>query len=214
MNPIADVILILCACSLLTAFYILLQSFIKSMINAIITQSVLIGFISFALAYYMKSVDFIFLGVLVIVLRGYLVSYLLKKQIPKRKDIFKEHTNGTPSTLLTALMLSVAGIFLLYFYVFSNILVNVDFGNSKIIVFPFVLTFLGIFQILARKNTLAHIIGYVEQENGMVLMSVFLIPVPFIVELSVFLDVIALVVIASIVAKEAVEHKNFKELRG
>lgn len=214
MNPIADVILILCACSLLTAFYILLQSFIKSMINAIITQSVLIGFISFALAYYMKSVDFIFLGILVIVLRGYLVSYLLKKQIPKRKDIFKEHTNGTPSTLLTALMLSVAGIFLLYFYVFSNILVNVDFGNSKIIVFPFVLTFLGIFQILARKNTLAHIIGYVEQENGMVLMSVFLIPVPFIVELSVFLDVIALVVIASIVAKEAVEHKNFKELRG
>ena len=214
MNLIADVILILCACSLLTAFYILLQSFIKSMINAIITQSVLIGFISFVLAYYMKSIDFIFLGVLVIVLRGYLVSYLLKKQIPKRKDIFKEHTNGTPSTLLTALMLSVAGIFLLYFYVFSNIVVNVDFGNSKIIVFPFVLTFLGIFQILARKNTLAHIIGYVEQENGMVLMSVFLIPVPFIVELSVFLDVIALVVIASIVAKEAVEHKNFKELRG
>ena len=214
MNPIADVILILCACSLLTAFYILLQSFIKSMINAIITQSVLIGFISFALAYYMKSVDFIFLGILVIVLRGYLVSYLLKKQIPKRKDIFKEHTNGTPSTLLTALMLSVAGIFLLYFYVFSNIVVNVDFGNGKIIVFPFVLTFLGIFQILARRNTLAHIIGYVEQENGMVLMSVFLMPVPFIVELSVFLDVIALVVIASIFAKEAVEHKNFKELRG
>lgn len=214
MNFIAEIIYILCASTLLTAFYILLQSFIKSMVKVIITQSILIGLISFAMAYYLNSADFVLLGILVIVLRGYLVSYLLEKQIPKRKELFRERTNGTPSTLLTALILGVIGIFVVYFYVLSNLITNVEFGTSNIIVFPFVLIFLGIFQILARKNTLAHVIGYVEQENGMVLMSIFLIPVPFIVELSVFLDVIAMVLIASVVAKETAEHKDLKELRG
>lgn len=214
MNFVAELIYMLSASTLLTAFYILLQPFIKSMTRVIITQSVHIGLISFAMAYYMKSVDFILLGILVIVLRGFLVSYLLERQIPKRKELFREHTNGTPSTLLTALMLAVIGIFVVYFYVFSNLVINVEFGTSSIILFPFVIIFLGIFQILARRNTLAHVIGYVEQENGMVLMSIFLIPVPFIVELSVFLDVIAMVMIASIVAKETTEHKNLRELRG
>lgn len=214
MNLTAEIIYILCAFTLLTAFYILLQSFIKSMVRVVITQSVFIGLISFAMAYYLKSVDLILLGILVIVLRGYLVSYLLEKQIPKRKELFRERTHGTPSTLLIALILSVVGIFVVYFYVFSNLISNVEFGTSNIIVFPFVLIFLGIFQILARKNTLAHVIGYVEQENGIVLMSIFLIPVPFIVELSVFLDVIALVLIASVVAKETAEHQNMQELRG
>ena len=214
MNFLAELIYILCAFTLLTAFYILLQSFIRSMIRTIITQSVIIGLMSFVIAYYTNSVDFILLGLLVIFLRGFAVSYLLERQIPTRKDIFREYTNGTPSTLLTALILAVISIFVVYFYVFSNLVISVEFGANIIIVFPFVIIFLGIFQILARRNTLAHVIGYVEQENGMVLMSIFLIPVPLIVELTVFLDVIALVIIASIVAKETSEHKNLRELRG
>lgn len=213
MNFVTEIIYILSASTLLTAFYILLQPFIKSMIRAIITQSVLIGLISFGLAYYLKSANFILLGVLVILLRGYLVSHLLEKQIPKRKELFRERTRGTPTTLLAALLISVVGIFVVYFYVFSGLITNVEFG-STIILFPFVLIFLGIFQIIARKNTLAQIIGYVEQENGMVLMSAFLVPVPFIVELSVFLDVIALVLIASVVARESAEHQSLRELRG
>ncbi len=214
MNMISEVIYMISAATLLTAFYILLQPFIKSMIRTIITQSVLIGLISFVMAYYTKSLDFVLLGVLIIVLRGFLVSYLLEKQIPKRRELFREYTNGTPSTLITAIILAVAGIFIVYFFVFSTIITDVAFGTNNIIVFPFILIFLGIFQILARRNTLAHVIGYVEQENGMVLMSIFLIPVPIIVELTVFLDVIALVLIASVVAKETSEHKNLEELRG
>lgn len=213
MNTFTELIYILCTSTLLTAFYILLQSFVKSMIRTIITQSILVGLISFAMAYYTKSVDYIILGILIIVLRGFAVSYLLERQIPKRKELFRELTTGTPSTFLIALMLSVVGILILYLYVFSSLLIKVELGSS-IIVFPFVIMFLGIFQIIARRNTLAHVIGYVEQENGMVLMSIFLIPVPIIVELSIFLDVIALVVIASIVAKETPEHQNLKELRG
>ena len=213
MNFITEIVYMLSAATLLAAFYILLQPFIKSMIQAIITQSVFIGLISFAMAYYMNSLDFVLLGILVVALRGFLVSYLLERQIPKRNELFREHTNGTSSTLLTALVLAVIVILVVYFYVFSGLVANAEFGNT-IIVFPFVVIFLGIFQILARRNTLAHIIGYVEQENGMVLMSIFLIPVPFIVELSVFLDVIALVLIAAIVAKETTEHKIMRELRG
>ena len=64
MNLITELIYMLSAATLLTAFYILLQPFIQSMIRTIITQSVVIGLISFAMAYYLRNIDFILLGFL------------------------------------------------------------------------------------------------------------------------------------------------------
>lgn len=214
MMFIAEIVYMLTAFTLLSTFYILLQPFIRAMIRGIVVQSTLIGLISFIMAYYLDSIDFVFLGILVIVLRGFLVSYLLERHILKRKPLVRERTYGIPSTILTAIAIAIVGSFVVYFYVFYNLIVNVTIGTNSILLFAFMMMFLGIYLILSRKNTMTQIIGYVEEENSMVLMSVFLIPVPFIVEVTVFLDVITLVLIASVVAKEKLEHIELQELRG
>ncbi len=214
MMLIVEVVYALAAFTLISSFYILLQPFIRAMISGIVTQSVLIGLISFAMAIYQNSVDFVFLGILVIVLRGFLVSHLLQRQILKRKELAREATYGIPSTILVAIVMAITGSFVVYFYVFSNLLISVVIGSNGILLFAFMTMFLGIFIILARKNTMTQIIGYVNEENSMVLMSIFLIPVPFIVEITVFLDVITLVLIASVVAKEKLQHVELQELRG
>ena len=46
------------------------------------------------------------------------------------------------------------------------------------------------------------------------LFAIFLIPVPLIIEASVFLDVLALVVITSIVVVEKQTHEEMEELKG
>ncbi len=214
MTFIAEIVYMLSAFTLLSAFFILLQPFIRSMIRGIVVQSVLIGLISFIMAYYLSSIDFVLLGILVIVLRGFLVSYLLERQLKKHSSLFRESTYGIPSTILMAIVVAIVGSFIVYFYVFYNLIVTVTIGTTSILLFAFMMMFLGIYIILSRKNTMTQIIGYVEEENSMVLMSIFLIPVPFIVEVTVFLDVITLVLIASVVAKEKLEHVELQELRG
>ena len=214
MMFIVEIVYMLAAFTLLSTFYILLQPFIRAMIRGMVVQSILIGLISFIMAYYLDSIDFVFLGILVIVLRGFLVSYLLERHILKRKPLARERTYGIPSTILTAIAIAIVGSFVVYFYVFYNLIVNVMIGTNSILLFAFMMMFLGIYLILSRKNTMTQIIGYVEEENSMVLMSIFLIPVPFIVEVTAFLDVITLVLIASVVAKEKLEHVELQELRG
>ncbi len=211
---IVEVVYALAAFTLLSSFYILLQPFIKAMISGIVTQSVLIGLISLVMAFYLNSIDFVYLGILVIVLRGFLVSYLLQRQILKHRELIRETTYGIPSTILAAIVMAITGSFIVYFYVFSSLQINVVIGSNGILLFAFMTMFLGIFIILSRKNTMTQIIGYVNEENSMVLISIFLIPVPFIVEITVFLDVITLVLIASVVAKEKLQHIALQELRG
>lgn len=214
MNTVLELVYILCSVTLISAFYILLQPFIRSMIRGIVTQSIVIGLICFVMSVYLQSEGFLLLGILVIVLRGFMVSYLLERQIPKRKELFRESTKGIPSTLLTALAVAAVGIFLVYYYIFYRLLTHVTIGTSTIVVFPFIMMFMGIYVIMSRKNTIAQVVGYVEGENSLVLMGIFLVPVPFIIELSVFIDVIAMVLIASIVAREKTDHMQLLELRG
>lgn len=60
----------------------------------------------------------------------------------------------------------------------------------------------------------AQIIGYIEEENGIVMLGLFLIPLPLLVEARVFLDVLGLVVISSLLIFEKREHKALEELKG
>ncbi|EQD60499.1 hypothetical protein B1B_07764, partial [mine drainage metagenome] len=66
----------------------------------------------------------------------------------------------------------------------------------------------------SRRRHFSQIIGYVEEENSLVLFAIFLLPVPIVIEASVFLDVLALVVISSVITVEKFSHERMEELRG
>lgn len=85
---------------------------------------------------------------------------------------------------------------------------------SNILVFPLITFFQGMFLIASRKSTHTQIIGYVEEENAMILFGIFLLPIPLIIEASIFLDVLALVVISSIIVLEKNEHNPVEDLIG
>jgi hydrogenase-4 component E len=217
MNYADSLIYLISSLIAVSAFYIQGQEFIVSMIRGQSVQSVLIAVVAFIIASEERSYDFIILGALIIILRAFLVNYFLQKRIPKQKSYIYEGKVNLSYLFLVDLIFIVISVFILYSVAFSGIVLHSfleNSGNSGVLVFPLTLFFQGLFLIASRRTTFTQIIGYVEEENSLVLFAMFLLPIPIIIEASVFLDVLALVVISSIVVLEKFTHEPVEELRG
>ncbi|MCL5667751.1 MAG: hypothetical protein M1593_01865 [Candidatus Thermoplasmatota archaeon] len=214
MTQIQTGIYLVAALVTISAFYIQGEEFVRSMVRAQLVQSVLIAAISFVIGVIEASVDFFILGVLIIILRGFLISYFLEQRIPGKSSIKYEPNVNLAYYFLLDLVFIVISVFIIFYVVFSSFSVSGVLAGTDVLVFPLTLFFQGLFLIASRKSTFTQIIGYVEEENGLVLFAIFLLPVPLIIEASVFLDVLALVVITSIVVVEKQTHEKMEELKG
>ncbi len=217
MNNIDMVVYMIASIIMISGFYIQGQEFIVSMIRGQSVQSTLIAIIAFIIGWEERLYAFFILGVLIIVLRAFLVNYFLEKSVPKEKVYLYEKNVNLPYLFLLDLMFIVPSVFVIYFVAFSGIILRsflLDSGNSAVLVFPIALFFQGLFLIASRKITFTQIIGYVEEENSLVLFAIFLMPIPLIIDVSVFLDVLALVVVSSIVVLEKFSHESLEELKG
>ncbi|MCL4358729.1 MAG: hypothetical protein M1463_00725 [Candidatus Thermoplasmatota archaeon] len=214
MTQIQTGIYLVAALVTISAFYIQGEEFVRSMVRAQLVQSVLIAAISFVIGVIEASVDFFILGVLIIILRGFLISYFLEQRIPGKSSIKYEPNVNLAYYFLLDLVFIVISVFIIFYVVFSSFRVSGVLAGTDVLVFPLTLFFQGLFLIASRKSTFTQIIGYVEEENGLVLFAIFLLPVPLIIEASVFLDVLALVVITSIVVVEKQTHEKMEELKG
>ena len=214
MTQIQTGIYLVAALVTISAFYIQGEEFVRSMVRAQLVQSVLIASISFVIGVIEASADFFILGVLIIILRGFLISYFLEQRIPGKSSIKYEPNVNLAYYFLLDLVFIVISVFIIFYVVFSSFSVSGVLAGTDVLVFPLTLFFQGLFLIASRKSTFTQIIGYVEEENGLVLFAIFLLPVPLIIEASVFLDVLALVVITSIVVVEKQTHEKMEELKG
>ncbi len=120
---------------------------------------------------------------------------------------------STTYLLILDLIFIIASIFIVYSISFIKIK-TIIFPIKNIILFPLLLFFQGLFLIASRRRTIAQILGYVEEENSLIILGTFLLPVPIIIESSVFLDVLILVVIFSVISIEKNVHERMEELRG
>ena len=216
MNALENIVFLSAALATVSGFYIQAQEYIRSMVRGQFVQAILIATTIFVLAFVESSIDLVVLGLLVLVLRGYLITELLERRIPGKGSDVKEKDIGIASHLLLDLVFIMIGTFIIYSLVFSRITFNIagSIAGDTILVFPLALFFQGLFLIASRNSTFSQIIGYIEEENALVLFAIFLIPVPIIIEASVFLDVLALVVISSFVVLEKFTHNPMDELRG
>lgn len=217
MNNADTLVYLISSLIAISAFYIQGQEYIVSMIRGQSIQSLLIAVVAFIMGWQQKSYEFFILGILIIVLRAFLVNYFLQKRIPRQKVYMYERRVSLSYLFLLDLIFIVISVFIIYSIAFSGIVLHSFLGNSgdsAVLVFPLTLFFQGLFLIASRKTTFTQIIGYVEEENSLVLFAMFLLPIPIIIEASVFLDVLALVVISSIVVLEKFTHEPVEELRG
>lgn len=209
-----DLLIPISSLILITAFYMQGQEFIRPMIRGQFVQSILLAVVSVTMWYLTHDIDFIVLAVLIVVLRGFLITYFLEKGIRKDQVHLHEKHVSVAFPFLISLVFVLTAVLIVYSVVFSSIRIESITGNQGILVFPLALFFQGLFLIASRRTTYAQIMGYIEEENAIVLFAVFLLPIPLLIEASVFLDVLALVVISSVVVLEKFTHERVEELKG
>ncbi|BDB97887.1 hydrogenase [Saccharolobus caldissimus] len=198
---------------IISALYIQGQAYFKPIIYAQAIQSALISILTFYLGFALKLIDYIILGSTIIILRSFLITFFLIRGL-KAKPGIRENTWGVASELIVNLAFFFLAVFIIYYFVLGNIGITTEAGTTTLIIFSFMLFFQGLFLIVSRRSTIAQIIGFIEEENSIVLFGILIIPIPFLIEVSIFLDVLGLVIITSLLTLEKLEHSKLEELRG
>jgi hydrogenase-4 component E len=198
---------------IISALYIQGQAYFKPIIYVQAIQSALISILAFYLGFALKLIDYIILGITIIILRSFLITFFLIRGL-KAKPGIRENTRGVASELVVNLAFFFLAVFIIYYFVLGNIGITTEAGTTTLIIFSFMLFFQGLFLIASRRSTIAQIIGFIEEENSIVLFGILIIPIPFLIEVSIFLDVLGLVIITSLLTLEKLEHTKLEELRG
>jgi hydrogenase-4 component E len=192
---------------IITAFYIQGQAYYKPLVKMSGVQSIILAILSTFLGIITGIVDYFILAIIIATLRGIITPYVLIKMLGNKFGE-REKIKGVASLLVIDLAFFFIAIIIIYEFIIGRIFHQVE------LLFPLSLFFQGLYLIVSRNSTPAQIIGYIEEENGIVMLGLFLIPLPLLVEASVFLDVLGLVVISSLLIFEKREHKALEELKG
>jgi Hydrogenase 4 membrane component (E) len=194
---------------LLNAFYIQGQAYIKPAITGLEIESLIIGVMILAIGFLEPNLYLIEFGFLVIVLRAIAITHMLNKSLKFIPELKRESLKGVASSLIIDLFMTMFVLIIFQFFFISYLELN-----NALLLFAAALFFQGLFLIASRRNTHIQIIGYVEEENALVLFGLFIISLPLLIEASVLLDVIGLVIISTVVIIEKEEHFPMEELRG
>jgi hydrogenase-4 component E len=212
LNINTEIIDLVSVSILALAFYMQGQAYYKPLIEASGIQSVILAALSTFLGFITGIYDYFVLAIILILLRGIVTPYVLLKALGKKYGE-REKIKGVASLLVVDLAFFFTAILIIYEFVISKILISTTYGVYELI-FPLSLFFQGLYLIASRNSTPAQILGYIEEENALVMFGIFLIPIPLLIEASVFLDVLALVVISSVIIYEKREHTPIDELKG
>jgi hydrogenase-4 component E len=198
---------------IVSALYIQGQAFFRPIIYAQAIQSALISALALYLGFALNLIEYIVLGITIVILRSVIVTYFLFRSL-KSKPGIRESTRGVASELVVNLAFFFIAVFALYYFVLGRLGLTTEAGTATLTIFSFILFFQGLFLIASRRSTIAQIIGFIEEENSIVLFGILTIPIPFLIEVSIFLDVLGLVVITSLLTLQKPDHTRLKELMG
>jgi Hydrogenase 4 membrane component (E) len=203
---------------LFTAFWAQVGSYVISKIQVIVVQTSLLTIYTFISGIYALSLDLIVLAFLIIFLRGILTAYILLRKFPERRQLTREKSTTMPSILIISVAVLVFTLIVYQLVIYPIILslgASVTSGvKAPVIAIAFIMVIQGLLLVATRKNKVTQLTGYIEVENAMILMSLGIFPLPIVVELSILLDVLALVIVASVLLSGSMSSESLPELIG
>ncbi|HII16713.1 TPA: hydrogenase subunit [Candidatus Woesearchaeota archaeon] len=180
----------------LTALVISRRNLI-SLINTYALHSLVLSAIAFLFFLGEGANVFLYASILTIITKLWLIPALLKRtqKIMKIYTDLEYHYLHPTSSIFLSLF-----IVIIVFLAFSGIKddLGLDPFNYFGVVMGFSLVLIGFMIIFSRIKIITKTIGYLVMENGVVLLSFFVGEMPFLIEVMVLMDLLALVAITSI----------------
>ena len=200
MTPfLVDATRILFVLVLGTAAVIITQRTLTSLFTMYAVQSLLVALIALILYHETGSYVVLLMALLTIASKVIVIPYVLRKvqkSMRIKRDLEFRYLSPTGSILLSTLL-----IFVVY-QSFSGFRSELSQDNLFFLgaVIGVSLTLMGMLVIFSRKKMVTKILGYLTMENGVLLFSLFISELPFIIEALIVLDLIILIVLATVLA--------------
>lgn len=204
---IAEVLPIMGVLIIISALSIQVRSYIRPIVSTVTTQSILLSIAVGYVGLTENTPSLVLLAILIVVLRGYLLTRILGRRIPLRQMFVREYSHEAVTVAVASVV-----VFIISFMVYR--LAILPAVSDPLGAIGFAIMIQGFLLIISRKNSFAHVIGYIEEENGIVFMSITIAPLPLLIEISVLLDVLALVIVSTLLVRQEIVHKNVEELIG
>ncbi|MCI2412703.1 MAG: hypothetical protein RE472_09455 [Thermoplasmatales archaeon] len=207
MIPLDEVYDFIATLMLFVAIWAQIGSYVITKIQVIVIQTTLLAIYAFISGLYTVNYDLILLAFLIIFIRGILTAYILIKKFPVRRELIREKSTTVPSIIIVSIIVLIATLIIYRLTIFQ-------FSPSPITAIGFVIAIQGLLLIGTRKNKITQFTGYIEEENAMIMLSLGIFPLPLIVEISVLLDVLALVIVAAVLLTGDHTSEKMEELIG
>ena len=192
MTQPVDTILALVLLSVLISFG---SSRLPTLIKVLAFQGVVVSIVPLFIGHDLTAGSIVF-ALVTLVIRGILIPlfiYLAIKKVAIRREV--EPIVGYHASLLAGLVLIVAATFVSPKF-------NLPQASGDALLLPTAITLLvaGMFLLMARRNAIAMVLGYIMMENGIYLVGTsFTVRAHHIVEFGILLDVLAGVMIMAII---------------
>lgn len=187
-----DTILSLVLLSILFSFG---SSLLPGLIKVLAFQGIIVSIVPLFMGHDMSSGEIIF-TLVTMSIRGVVIPlciYLAIKKVAIRRQV--QPIIGYNASILIGLVLIVAVAFVSRKFVVPSI-------NTSALLLPTTITLLvaGMFLLIARRNAIAMVLGYIMMENGIYLVgTTFSVRALHIVEFGILLDVLAAVMIMAVI---------------
>ena len=187
-----DTILALVLLSVLLSFG---SSRLPTLIKVLAFQGVAVSLVPLFIGHVMTAAGNIF-TLVTLLIRGIIIPlciYLAIKKVAIRREV--QPIIGYHASLMLGLILIVAAMFV-------SQKINLPHVNENALLLPTAITLLvaGMFLLMARRNAIAMVLGYIMMENGIYLVGTsFSVRTHHIVEFGILLDVLAGVMIMAII---------------
>jgi hydrogenase-4 component E len=184
---------------LATAAMIISVRTLKTLFNIYALQSLCIAAIALVLYLKTGSIVLLLLTILTIASKVFLIPFVMRriqKSMKLQRDVQFRYLTPIGSVLA-----GTAIIFIVY-RTFSTFMV--DLSPEQMFFFGAIigvsLALMGMMVIFTRKQMITKILGYLMMENGVLLFSLFIAELPLIIEVLIIIDLIMLIILATVLA--------------
>lgn len=207
MIPLSEIYDFIATMMLFVAIWAQIGSYVITKIEVIVIQTTFLAIYAFISGLATLNYDLIILAFLIIFIRGMLTAYILLKKFPERRSLIREKSTTVPSIIIVSIIILIATLIIYRLTIYQ-------FAPSPITAIGFVIAIQGLLLIGTRKSKITQFTGYIEEENAMILLSLGIFPLPLVVEISVLLDVLALVIVGAVLLSGNLASEKLEELMG
>ena len=158
-------------------------------------QSLVLALLSVLIALYSGSLELVGVGAALFIVKGIIIPRVLNRAVAKIGLVrVAAPYLGTAPALIICVILTIIS-----FYVMTPIAASNPLPTADAIPLAFAGVLIGFFIMVNRRRAVTQILGFLMLENGIFLLALLATyGVPFIVEMGVFLDVLAAVLIMEV----------------